>query len=273
MTVDTQPAAIALPVPSRVSQTTAVEQARAIAEVQAAVVVAQQCPRDMRRAEAEMRDACGRTALANAAFYTVPNRGHGPSVHLMRELARIWGNIDYSVRELRRDDDAGESEVLAYAWDVQTNSRASRSFIAPHAKMVGRQRRALSDLNDIYLSNQNIGARAVRECIASVLPRWFTELAQEICRTTLEKGDGVPLQDRIANMVEKFRSAGVSVEMLEAKFGSKRGRWTAVEVADGTIAYTSITRDRIPVEEIFPPAPVTAAEIAGSKAETPDVAP
>lgn len=262
---DNSPAPIALPVPSRVTQTTAVEQARAIAEVQAAVVVAQQCPRDMRRAEAEMRDACGRTALASAAFYTIPNRGHGPSVHLMRELARIWGNIDYSVRELRRDDEAGESEVLAYAWDVQTNSRASRSFIAPHAKMVGRQRRQLLDLNDIYLSNQNIGARAVRECIASVLPRWFTELAQDICRTTLEKGDGTPLQERIANMVDKFRAAGVTVEMLEAKFGAKRGQWTAVEVADGMIAYTSVTRDRIPVEEIFQPVPVTAAEIAGPK--------
>ena len=100
-----------------VTQTTAVEQARAIAEVQAAVVVAQNCPRDISRAVAEMRDACGRMALASRAFYAVPNRGNGPTVHLARELARIWGNLDYAVRELRRDDEAGVSEILASAWD------------------------------------------------------------------------------------------------------------------------------------------------------------
>ena len=73
----------------KVTQTTAVEQARAVAEVQAAVTVAQAMPRDINRAVAEMRDACGRTALASRAFYSVPNRGNGPTVHLARELARI----------------------------------------------------------------------------------------------------------------------------------------------------------------------------------------
>lgn len=44
-----------LPVPAGgITQTTAVEQSRAVAEVQAAVVVAQQCPRDLARAEADM---------------------------------------------------------------------------------------------------------------------------------------------------------------------------------------------------------------------------
>ena len=121
------------------TQATAIEQARAVAEVQAAVTVAQAIPRDVSRAVGEMRDACGRKALADRAFYSVPNRGNGPTVHLARELARIWGNLDYAVRELRRDDEAGESEVLATAWDQQTNVRSSRSFIAPHEKMKGRE--------------------------------------------------------------------------------------------------------------------------------------
>src|SRR5438128_2491865 len=88
-----------LPVPvppaTAISQVTAVEQARAVAEVQAAIVVAQQVPRDKDRALAEMRDSCSRMALANRAFYEVKNRGNGPSVHLARELARTWGNPGY----------------------------------------------------------------------------------------------------------------------------------------------------------------------------------
>ena len=169
-----RPAAPAL---ANLTQATAIEQARAVAEVQAAVTVAQARPRDTQRAIAEMRDTCGRMAMASRAFYSVPNRGNGPTVHLARELARIWGNLDYSVRELRRDDEAGESEVMAVAWDQQANVRSSRSFIAPHAKMKGRERVKLVDLDDVYRSNQNTGAKAVRECILAVLPRWFVEEA------------------------------------------------------------------------------------------------
>ena len=62
------------------TQATAVEQARAVAEVAAAVQVAQQNPRDFNRAWEEMKTACGRLSLASRAFYSVPNRGTGPSV-------------------------------------------------------------------------------------------------------------------------------------------------------------------------------------------------
>jgi hypothetical protein len=166
------PAALARP-----TQATAIEQARAVAEVAAAVQVAQMNPRDMRRAWADMQAACSRMGLAECAFYRVPNRGTGPSVHLARELARIWGNMDYGVHELSRDDDRGMSEVRAYAWDQQTNMRSSRTFQVPHARMVGKDRKPLTDLQDIYLSNQNIGARAVRETILAALPKDFASTA------------------------------------------------------------------------------------------------
>jgi hypothetical protein len=246
-----------------IGQATAVEQARAVAEVQAAIVVAQNVPRDMERALGEMRDTCGRMALAQRAFYEVTNRGNGPSVHLARELARIWGNIQYGVHELRRDDDAGISEIQSFAWDCQTNTRSTRTFVVPHARMKGGGRQKLVDLTDIYLSNQNVGARAVRECIFSVLPTWFTEEAQDRCHATLEKGEGAPLEQRITNMIATFGNLGITVAQMEAKLGRKRGAWTAADVAQMTVAHTSITRDGIDKAELFPPAQqrVTAAEI------------
>jgi len=245
-----------------VTQTTAVEQSRAVAEVQAAVTVAQAMPRDINRAVAEMRDSCGRLAMANRAFYSVPNRGNGPTVHLARELARIWGNVDYGVRELRRDDEGGMSEVMASAWDQQANVRSSRSFQAPHAKMAKGHRQAITDLDDIYRNNQNVGAKAVRECIMSVLPRWFVEEAQDICRQTLNKGEGATLADRVAKMVTLFRDLGVTVEQLEAKTHKKRGQWDAGDVAQLGIDYTSVTRDGIDKDEMFPVRPVTMDELS-----------
>ncbi|AVJ50259.1 hypothetical protein I5J36_gp43 [Mycobacterium phage Mendokysei] len=251
------------------SQATTIEQSRAIAEVQAAVVVAQNCPRDMDRAEHEMRDSCGRLAMASRAFYQVTNRGTGPTVHLMRELARIWGNVQYGVTELARDDDKGQSEVQAWAWDVQTNTRSTRTFIVPHARMAAGTRRQLTDLQDVYLNNQNIGARAVRECISTVLPTWFTETAQDICRATLENGEGVPLGQRIENMVNAFAALDVTTAQLEAKVGKKVGQFTAADVAQLGIAYTSITREGFDKAELFPPLPSSTADEISAPAPAP----
>lgn len=249
----------ASPARPSISQATAIEQQRAIAEVQAAVVVAQNCPRDITRAEADMYDSCGRTAMAEQAFYAVKNRGNGPSVHLMRELARIWGNVQFGVNELARNDVKGESEVQAWAWDVQTNTRSSRTFIVPHQRMKDGRRADLTDLQDIYLNNQNIGARAVRECIATVLPRWFTETAQNVCQETLEIGDGEPLVERIANMINGFDAIGISVKQMEARLGKPRDKWNAGDIAQMKIAYTSVTRDGIDTDELFPAATAVAA--------------
>lgn len=236
------------------SQATSIEQSRAIADVQAAVTVAQNCPRDMADAEREMEYVCSRLDMAEQAFYQVTNRGSGPSVHLMRELARIWGNVDYGVKELARNDDKGESEVLATCWDMQKNTRSSRTFIVPHQRMRAGQRTQLVDLTDIYLNNQNVGARAVRECIQTILPRWFTEKAQDICRHTLEHGEGEPLQDRINTMVTWFRDKiGVTEKQLEARLGKKRGAWSAEDVAQMKIAGKSITAGEVGRDEIFPP--------------------
>lgn len=253
------------PIPARISQATAVEQSRAVAEVQAAVTVAQACPRNTGVAWAEMKLACGRLSLASRAFYAVPNRGHGPSVHLARELARIWGNLDAGVRELRRDDAAHESEIQAYAWDQQTNVRQTRSFIVPHARMKGRDRQALTDLGDIYLNNQNIGARAARECLFAVMPADFVAAAQEICRHTIENGDGKPLHERAANMIAAFAPEHVTVPMIEAKLGRKRGTWTPMDLADLAIVYSSLKRSEVSIEEAFPQAPVTVAEITSPR--------
>lgn len=247
-------------VPSSATQATQVEQARAVAEVQAAVVVAQQVPRDMARAEGEMRDSCGRKGLALKAFYRVPNRGEGPSVHLARELARIWGNVQYGVHELRRDDRLGVSEVQAFAWDVQTNTRSTRTFQVPHQRMAGGKRKDLTDLGDVYLNNQNVGARAVRECIFTILPPWFTEEAEDIARKALRDGDGVPLKDRIAQMVQVFAEKwGIKQSQLEEKIGRKRGQWDAGDVASMQVLYRSIERGEVTVTEEFGDGPKAAA--------------
>lgn len=247
----------------QVSQATTVEQSRAVAEVQAAVVVAQQVPRDIHRAIYEMRESCGRLAMAEQAFYAVPNRGTGASVHLLRELARAWGNVQHGSHELRRDDTEGVSEVQAFAWDMQANTRTSRTFITPHERMAGGSRKRLTDLGDIQNNNNNIAARAVRECISNVLPRWFVEEAKDVCNQTLEHGEGEPLLERIDKMVNWFGSMGITVAQIEARLDKARGQWDASDVAQMKIAGKSITAGEATKDELFPAAASsTANEIA-----------
>lgn len=235
------------------SEATRVEQARAVAEVAAAVQVAQMYPRDERNASLAIEAACRRYGLADKAFYDVKNRGKGPTIHLARELARIWGNVDFGVREMHRDDDLGRSEVLAFAWDQQTNSRTSRSFLVPHVRMVAGSRKPLTDVQDIYLNNQNQGARALRMCIFAILPAELVSKAEEICRETLVKGDGKPLQQRITEMVDAFARLGVDVPRIEQRLARARGQWSNADVADMTIVYGTLSRGETTADEAFPP--------------------
>nr|WP_202447242.1 hypothetical protein [Streptomyces sp. SID5468] len=255
------------PAPARIGQGTAVEQSRAAAEVQAAVVVAQQCPRDVQRAIAEMGQVCGNPRLAEKAFYSYPKGKTtvtGPSVFLARELARIWGNMQHGLIEMRRDDQYGESEMQAFAWDVEKNSRVSTTFIVPHKRDKRGGPEKLTELRDIYENNTNNGARRVRQAIFAVLPDWFVEDAIETCRRTLRDGGGVPLPMRIANAVARFETLGVTGEQLKTRVGRPSGRWTEHDVVELGILFQSIERREVTVEEAFPARQVTAAEITAS---------
>jgi hypothetical protein len=265
-----------LPAPTRIGQATAVEAHRAAAEVLAAVQVAQQCPRDVSAAVDAMRQSCSQLGLAQRAFFSF-NRGgtvSGPSVHLARELARIWGNAQYGLKELRRDDDYHQSEMEAWAWDVQTNTRNSSIFVVPHKRDTKAGPKALTDMRDIYENNANNGARRVRTAIFAILPKWFTDEAEEICRKTLAAGEsGVRLDQRVENMVTGYRAGGVTLKQLEQKVDKPKGAWDGDDLAELGILFQSLKRREITKDEAFPPERVTAEEIVGQRPTGPPAHP
>lgn len=271
---------VQLPTASRIGQGTAVEQARAIAEVHAAITVAQQLPRDITRAISGMQRSCGQQSLAERAFFRY-KRGDsqitGSSVQLARELARCWGNMQYGLTEMRRDDVHGQSEMQAWAWDVETNTRNSTTFIVPHIRDTSKGAKALTDMRDIYENNANMGARRLREMIFAILPAWFTEDAVAACHQTLadNAGEGEELAKRIEMAVSGFATLGVQASQIEQKLGAPSSRWVAADLAQLQVIYRSLKRGEATVEEEFPgggasPRTVTAAEITGTQATQPD---
>ena len=250
---ETAPATLA-PRSAPAGQATQVEQARAIAEVRAAVMIAMDRPRDRSAALAEMREVCGIMALAERAFFRVPRGGetvNGESIHLARELARCWGNIDYGVKELARDDIRGQSELLAFAWDLQTNARSEIVFVVPHVK--GKANRRLTGTQEVYENNASFAGRRLREAIFSVLPVWFKAEAADLCHKTLEHGGGKPLVQRVADMRAAFGAIGVTPMQLERKRSRKVDDFTAEDVAALGVVYGSIKRSEVTIVDEFPP--------------------
>lgn len=251
--------------PARIGQSTSIEQARAAAEVHARVVVAQQVPRSVTRAGANMREACEQRRLAERAFYRYSRGGQqvtGPTVHLARELARCWGNVDYGLTELDRDDTAGVSQMLAYAWDLETNARSVLTVFVPHLRDKKSGAERLTDVRDIYENNANQGARRLREVILAILPAWFVEEAKDNCMKTLQSdGTGKTMAQQAADLVANFLRLGVTRAQLEAKQGRKADDWTPLDLAALRVVGKSIDRGETTVGEEFTADQVTAADI------------
>lgn len=255
--------------PDRRGQGTMVEQARAASQVQAAVYLAREFPRNAATAKARMLEACAQIELAEAAFYAYERSGNsisGLTITAACELALIWGNVDFGLTELRRDDEYGQSEMLAYAWDMETNVRIASTFIVTHVRDTRKGSYRLKDGRDIYEKNTNEGNRRMRAAVLKVLPRWYVLAAERALQDTLKRSvseSGKPLPVQIRETGERlFRDYGLTAAQLEHKFSRPLAKWTTDDLVQLRILGDSLDRGEIRLEEAFPQAKVTADEIA-----------
>jgi len=240
------------------SEATRIEQTRAAAEVIAAVQAARAVPRDERASFRAMQDACSNLDLAARAFYAYNMGGddgnvNGATVTLARELARVWGNIDYGTQELSRDPVLKQSEVRAFCRDWETNAYASRTVIVPWIRYVGKSRKPVVEMRAIDQNNNSVAGRALREMIFSILPEALIAEAKRLCEQTNAAGDGTPLPERIRSAVEYFGKARppITQAMLEDYLGLKRAEWKGNAVARLGVLRDSLTQGDITRAEAF----------------------
>ena len=188
----------------------AIEQERAIAEAQGKMILAKRFPRSMAAVTQDFMDACKSPAFAAKAFYSVPNRGTGPSIRFAEELARCYGNFDYGHRELSRSE--GKSEVEVYAWDMEKNNYARRQVTIMHV----RDKRdggavKLTDQGDIDGRIANVASKQVRSRILALMPKHVVEQGILECRKTLAGDNDKPISQRVIDMAGAFAKYGVTV--------------------------------------------------------------
>lgn len=185
-------------------------------EVQGAIFMAKQFPRDEYRAIEKITRMCERMSLAEQATYSYPRGGKqvtGPSIRLAEAIAQAWGNIDCGVIELENKN--GSSEMMAYAWDLETNTRVTKMFKAKHVRETKKGITALTDSRDIYETTANFGARRLRACILSVIPGDVVESAVDACKETVTNQDKTPIKDRIKKLEKVFKEIKVTKDQLE----------------------------------------------------------
>lgn len=231
-------------------------------EVQAAMVVAKRFPRDENEAYSKIMLACQRKSLAEQACYEYKRGGakvEGPSIRLAETIARAWGNIDYGIIELEQKD--GKSEMMAYAWDLETNTRITRIFSVKHWRDTKTGGYALTDSRDIYEITANLGARRVRACILQVIPGDIVDAAVEQCKKTLIGAYKEPLADRIRSMITAFeKDFQITKEMLENYIGCKADVFSENDFIRLRNVYKSLRDGMSTREELFDiPRPTASA--------------
>ena len=195
--------------------TQATESSRAVAEVQAALFIARTNPRDQKRAMDRILNACCRPSLAESAIYAYARGGSsitGPSIRLAEAVAQQWGNMQFGIREL--SNNGGKSEVQAFAWDVETNTRREITFTVPHIRHTKKGSYKLEDPRDIYELVANQGARRLRACILAVVPGDVVEAAVNQCQITLQSHTDVT-PDGIKKLIEAFEPLNVTKAQIE----------------------------------------------------------
>lgn len=229
-----------------------VQASRAVAEVQAAMGVAKRFPRDENDSYSRIMRACSRKALAESAMYSYPRGGQkvtGPSIRLAEVLAQCWGNIDSGIVEL--DQRAGESSVMAYAWDLETNTRNVKIFTVKHERSARGGVSRLTDPRDIYEMTANQGARRLRACILAVIPGDVVDEAIKACERTLAGDKSEPFSDRLRRLVAAFSEHGVTAEMIERRLGHSMTATSETELVGLRKVYMSLRDNMAQVSDFF----------------------
>lgn len=197
-------------------------ESRAIAEVQAAVVMAKRFPRDQIAALDRITNSFSRPSLAEVSQYQYSKGGSdvsGPSIRAAEAIAQQWGNIEFGFSEKSRgigQDGVPFSEVEAYAWDLESLARKPLNFIVRHWRDTRQGGYQIKEERDIYELVANMAQRRVRACLLSIIPGDVTEAAMRQADVTLKtKADTSP--EAMQKMVEAFEPYGVTKAQIEAR--------------------------------------------------------
>lgn len=245
----------------------------AIAEIQAAVMLARQFPRDVSAARDEVLAMCRILEIAEKATYRY-SRGKseiiGPSTWLMRSIAQCWGNLRFGYEVVSEDDDS--IHIKGFAWDLQRNTRAEYEDTVKKVVQRVNDRAGVTEYRranerEIREVEAKSGAILTRNALIHVIPRWLTDEAKNVALATVE-ADTAKNRGAVAKAVEGgFAKIGITRPMLEEYLGHPLSKATDDEVTELRQVFTSI-REGVTtwLDYAAKPTPVSLKERAAQRA-------
>lgn len=255
----------------QVNAGTKIQESKGIAQIQAAMLIAKQFPRNENQCYINIIESCKRPSLADQAVYAYPRGGKmvtGASIRLAEVLAQKYGNIHIEISIVSQDND--KTEAMATAIDMESNYVVSQGFTVQHQRTTKQGVKKLTDERDIREMVSNIGSRILRGCILRVIPGDITEEALKQCERTQATSD-VPIKEQVRNMVKAFDELGVKVEHLEKRLGHNLDATIPAEIVTLKSVYKSIKDGMASREDFFDiagaQAPANFAELLDKKSK------
>jgi hypothetical protein len=246
-------------------------QSRELAEMQTKFYMAQQFPRDERRAMDSIINAFSRSTLAEIANYEYAKGGSsvsGLSIHSMQAIAQQWGNMEFGWSEVSRGvgaDGVPYSEVRAFAWDLQSRTCRPLQFIVRHWRDTKNGGYKLKDEREVYELCANMAQRRVRACLMAVIPKDVQDAAEQQAALTLKtKADTSP--EAMAKMVEAFSVFKVTKEQIEKRIQRRLDAIQPAQVVMLKRIYASLRDEMSTAAEWFEVGEVEAPAAAGLEA-------
>ena len=150
---------------------------------------------------------------------------------------------------------------MAYAWDLETNTRQVKIFSVPHIRSTKKGNTPLTDPRDIYEMVANQGARRLRSCILGIIPGDVVEAAERQCEKTLVEGEKKPVIDLVRDMAAIFQDEfGVPLDVIEKYIGCKSEAFSMKDLIKLRRVYSSLHDGMAKREDFIELSPVEAKE-------------
>jgi hypothetical protein len=209
--------------------------AAAVQEIQGAMMIAKQFPRDEDLSRQMVLRSCSIPVFAEMCIYKYPIGGKeitGITVNLAKEMARCLGDFrfgSYTVSE------SSEQRVIrCWAWDLQSRVKAESDV--PFMKMVFRKDSRGDgswrpcDERELLALNNNHRARGIRNCILELIGPELKDAAMAAVYHTLETAAAKDPKAALRNLVDGFGGMGVRPDEIRDFAGTDLEKLTPKQI-------------------------------------------
>jgi hypothetical protein len=184
------------------------------------VDIAKRYPRDMARCLANaMLVFEVDPSFAERCKYKKPQSDknvEGPTVHLARLIAQVYGNLRIDARIIQETDKKVVSEAIA--WDLETNTAIRQEI---HRSIFSSKKNIRFSDDMVITTSLAANAIALRNAVFSIIPRYFVDRmlqkAEEVLKNDLS--DAIKFAKRKSDMFAFYLKENIQPQQIYAYLG------------------------------------------------------